>query len=350
MRVHGTRTCVFVGNLTISNQTIMNKTKLFTRNGPLHIGVRGTSRILMGLTLAALVVLSPADAAAQQQPINLGSAGRFAVLAASDITSIPTSAIKGDVGLSPSARSRIAGLTQPEVTGSIFAASDGGATAVMLTQAHGDLTTAYNESAGRTPVPAGPFLNPGSGNIGGLTLVPGLYKFTGEAIISGSDLTLSGGPTDVWIFQIGSALTVANGIQVVLAGGAQASNIFWQVGTSAILGTTVRFKGTILADQSIALRTLATLDGRALARIGAVTLDSTTITVPSPNTNSVILVSSPAVTSSYSEASGQSVNLGTQTITVPRSGNRQFYRILSRQSLTIRSISTSGANVVITYN
>ena len=141
------------------------------------------------------------DATAGQAPLDLGSSGRFAVLAASEITSVPTSALHGDVGLSPSARSKIAGLTPVEVVGTIFAADDGGADAVMLTGAQGDLTTAYNDAAGRTPVPDGPFLNPGSGNLGGLTLVSGLYKFTGAALISGSDLTLTGSASDVWIFR-----------------------------------------------------------------------------------------------------------------------------------------------------
>ena len=315
-----------------------------------HGGLNTTKRILLGVGLAVAVMLPHPDAKAAQTPVDLRSASRFAVLAGSGITSIPTSALKGDVGLSPSARSKITGLTQPEVNGSIFAADDGGAVAVMLTQAQGDLTTAYNDAAGRTPIPTGPFLNPGSGNLGGLTLVPGLYKFTGEALISGSDLTLTGSASDVWIFQIGSALTVANGIHVVLAGGAQASNIYWQVGTSATLGTTVIFKGSILADQSIALQTLATLDGRALARIAAVTLDSNTITVPNRITNTVTLVSAAVVTGPYTDAAGHSVNLATKTITVPMSGSMRYYRSVSGTALTITSISISGGNVIITYS
>jgi hypothetical protein len=124
-------------------------------------------------------------------------------------------------------------------------------------------------------------LNPGSGNLGGLTLSNGgLYKFTGAALISGSDLTLTGSATNVWIFQIASELTVDNGIQVILAGNAQASNIFWQVGTSAALGSTTIFEGTIMAHDSITFATGATLDGRALAQTAAVTLESTTITIP----------------------------------------------------------------------
>ena len=139
--------------------------------------------------------------AAVQAPVDLKSVSRFAVLAASEVTSIPTSHIQGDVGLSPAARSKIAGLTPVEVVGTMFAADDGGAVAVMLTAAQGDLTTAYNDAAGRTPVPTGSFLNPGGGNLGGLTLASGLYKFTGAALVSGSDLTLTGNA---------SALSVVN--------------------------------------------------------------------------------------------------------------------------------------------
>src|SRR5271156_5582265 len=231
--------------------------------------------------LAAAVILFHSDATAQQAPINLLSASRFSILAATEITVVPASAITGDVGLTPAARSYISGLTAPEVTGSIYAASDGGATAIMLTKAAGDLTTAFNDAAGRTPVPTGPFLNPGSGNLGGLNLTNGLYKFTSDALISGSDLTLTGSATDVWIFQIASGLNVDDGIQVILAGGAQASNIFWQVGTMAALGTTTIFEGNIMAHDAITFATGATLHGRALAQT-AVTLESTTITIPNP--------------------------------------------------------------------
>jgi hypothetical protein len=112
----------------------------------------------------------------------------------------------------------------------------------------------------------------------------------------------------------------------------------------------VIFKGSILADQSIALHTLATLDGRALARIAAVTLDSNTITVPDTATNAIILVSAAEVTGPYTYASGHSVNLETQIITVPMSGSRQFYRIRAGTASAITSITISGGNVVITYN
>lgn len=238
--------------------------------------------------LLALLCLAHAGYADEPlKPVNLRSTADFAVLAGSLVSNIPTSAITGDIGLSPAAGSKITGFGDTEVTGTLFTVDATGpagsvTAAEALTEAQGDLTLAYNDAAGREPVPAGDFLNPGAGNIGGLTLEPGLYKSTGALEITGSDLTLSGGEHDVWIFQIASDLNVGDGIKVTLEGGALAANVFWQVGTSATLGTTSEFKGTILADQSISLKTGATLDGRALASIAAVTLASSTVKVPPP--------------------------------------------------------------------
>lgn len=245
------------------------------------MGKYGAMSFLAG---AALLAVLPA-AAAPQEKVDLGSAERYVVLAGSLISNIPGSAITGDIGLSPAAGSFITGFGENEVTGTVFTTDATGpagsvAAASDLTTAKGDITIAYNDMAGRTPVPAGEFLNPGSGNIGGATLESGLYKFTGGASITGSDVTLTGGADEVWIFQIAADLVVGNGIKVILAGGARAGNIFWQVGTSATLGTTVVFKGTIVADQSISMNTGASLEGRALARIAAVTLASNAITRP----------------------------------------------------------------------
>jgi hypothetical protein len=118
----------------------------------------------------------------------------------------------------------------------------------LLTTAKGDMTTAYNDAAGRSPVPTGTFLNPGlvpgSADISGMNLAPGLYKFIGTASLTSADVTLTGGPNNVWIFQIASLLQVGNGVHVILAGGARAGNVFWQVGTSATIGTTAIFAGT----------------------------------------------------------------------------------------------------------
>ena len=259
--------------------------------------------------------------------VNLLSTPGFAILAASAVTNVPTSAITGDLGLSPAAGSSYdAGVTSGQVTGTIYAADATGPAgsvpaAAMLITAKGDLTIAYNNAAGRTPVPTGTFLDPGVGNIGGLTLPGGLYKFTGGAAISGSSVTLTGSVTDVWIFMMATTLTVESGMHVILAGDAKASNIFWQVGTSATLKTTSVTKGTIMADQSIALQTGATLDGRAMARIAAVTLASNTVTKTAVLPLSLNLGSAASfgVLSAAGITGDGSIkgNVGTTTLTIP---------------------------------
>jgi hypothetical protein len=252
---------------------------------PFHINAQMPRRlnpakkILKTFFVGTALILLPAEVMAGTPTVNLGSLSRFAVLAGSAVTSVPTSAIRGDVGISPAARSNITGLTPVEVNGSIFAADDGGAVAAMLTQAQGDLTTAYNDAAGRSL----DAVDVADADLGGRTLFPGLYKSSGTLAITGNlTLNAKGDPNAVFIFQMASTLTTSPGSQVILAGGANEGNIFWQVGTSASLGTTTIFKGNILADQSIALATGASLDGRALARIGAVTLQSNAITIPVP--------------------------------------------------------------------
>jgi hypothetical protein len=212
--------------------------------------------------------------------VPLAGASNFVILAGSLISNVPTSAITGDIGLSPAAGTFITGFGLTEVTGTIYTVggnSPAGSVpdATRLTTAKGDLTTAYNDAAGRTSTDIVTL----SGNIGGLTLTPGLYKSTSSLAISSGDLTFDakGTASSVFIIQIASALTTTSGRKVILSGGALASNIFWQVGSSATFGTTSVFKGTIMAMQSITFDTGATLDGRALARIGAVVMAGNTI-------------------------------------------------------------------------
>jgi hypothetical protein len=223
-----------------------------------------TKQILLSFFLAAAFMASHRTLlAAGPAPVNLGSTAHFTILAGAAITTTGGGTINGDVGASPIAGSAIH-LTQAQVNGTIYAVdASGPAGAViapsLLTTAKGDLTAAYNDAAGRTPTPTGPFLNPGSGNIVGLNLGPGLYKFTGTASITGGAVTFTGGPDDVWIFQCAADLEVGSMAQVVLAGGAQARNIFWQVGTSATIGTFAVFKGTIMASQAITMNTTSAM-------------------------------------------------------------------------------------------
>lgn len=219
-------------------------------------------------------------------PIDLGSAAHFTILAGAAITTTGGGMINGDIGASPISGTAIH-LTQAQVAGHIYAVDAAGPSgsiidAALLLTAKGDLTTAYNAAAGRTPVPSGPFLNPGAGNIGGLNLVPGLYKFTSTTLITGSNLTLTGGADDVWIFQCAADLQLGSGIQILLAGGAQARNIFWQVGTSAVIGTFASFQGTIMADQTITMGTSSTMNGRALAFTAGVTFNGNSGVLPTP--------------------------------------------------------------------
>ena len=217
-----------------------------------------------------------------QAEVNLRSTAGFAILAGSLISNVPTSAVTGDVGLSPAARSFITGFGLTEVTGTIYASDDVSPAGVptMLTAAKGDLTTAYNDAAGRTATDIVLL----AGNIGGLTLTPGLYKSSGSLEISSGDLTFDakGNADAVFIIQVASTLTTTSGRQVILSGSAKASNIFWQIGTSATLGTTSVFKGTIMADQAISLNTGATVEGRLFARIAGTTLAGNTVVRPLP--------------------------------------------------------------------
>ena len=218
-------------------------------------------------------------------PVDLGTAGNYVILAKSGVSTTGTSAITGNIGLSPAAASYITGFglimdasntfsTSALVTGQIYAADYTPPTPANMTAAVSDMETAYTDAAGRT-LPD--YTELGAGDITTMTLVPGLYKWGTGVLVSAAGVTLSGGANDVWIFQIAQDLTVANGAIVTLSGGALAKNIFWQVAGQTTLGTTSNFKGIILCQTLIEMQTGATLHGRALAQT-AVTLDAATIT------------------------------------------------------------------------
>lgn len=208
---------------------------------------------------------------ANQSAVSLGAASTFGVLAGSTVTNTGPTTVNGDLGVSPG--SAVTGFAPGTVNGGAIHATDS-----MAGEAQAALTVAYNNLAGRSTNPVSV-----SGNLGGSTLSPGLYKSTSGLEISSGDLTLDakGDPNAMFVFQIATTLNMSAGRSIVLTGGAKAANVFWQVGTSANLEANSVFKGSILADQSISLQTGANVNGRLLARIGGVTLQSNIVTVPS---------------------------------------------------------------------
>jgi hypothetical protein len=194
--------------------------------------------------------------------ISLAGASNFAILAGSAVTNTGATIVTGDLGLCPG--TSIGGFP-PGILNGTQHIND-----AIADQAKLDLTAAYNDAKGRTSTEIVTL----SGNIGGLTLTPGLYKSTSSLAISSGDLTFDaqGNANASFIIQIASSLTTTSGRKVILTGGASASNIFWQVGSSATFGTTSVFKGTVLVMQSITFNTGASLDGRALTRTGGITM------------------------------------------------------------------------------
>ena len=213
--------------------------------------------------------------------VDLGTAGDYVILAKTAINNSGTSAITGDLGLSPAATSYITGLSltdftgyaeSAQVTGQVFAADMADPTPANLTTAVENMITAYNDAAGRSSID---FLELGTGDIGGKTLTPGVYKWTNTVTIP-ADVTISGNSTDVWIFQIAEDLTMSSAVNIILNGGAQAENIFWQVAGQATLGTTSHFEGVILSMTGVTFQTGASINGKVLAQT-AVVLDGNTV-------------------------------------------------------------------------
>jgi hypothetical protein len=211
-------------------------------------------------------------------PVNLKSASPFAVLTKSGVTDVPASVITGDVGSSPITGAAM-NLTCSEVTGKSYSVDAAGplpcriTDATLLTAAIKDMMSAYTDAAGRTLPTA---TNLGAGEIGGLTITPGLYKW-GTGVTISTDVTLSGGPNDVWIFQIAQTLNQAGATHVVLSGGALAKNVFWQSFGDVTIQATAQFNGVILSQTSINLKTGASVNGQLLAQT-QVTLEQNTVT------------------------------------------------------------------------
>ncbi len=221
-------------------------------------------------------------------PVVLGKAGGFVILAKSGISTTGNTAVTGDLGISPFAGSSITGFsmiappttyaTSALVTGRVYAADYDSPTPENLTSSVSDMMTAYLDAAGRAP----DYTELGAGDIGGKTLAPAVYKWNTDVSIP-ADVTLSGGPNDVWIFQIAGNLVQASGVAVTLKGGALPKNIFWQIAGAADHATTAHFEGVELCETAIVYKTGATANARLMAQT-AVVLDANTIVQPSGGT------------------------------------------------------------------
>jgi hypothetical protein len=274
------------------NFSTCRKVLIRPRVGALAIGA---------VAIAIFGLANVADATATSVP--LGTTFSFGVLAASTVTNTGPTVINGDVGLSPG--TSVTGFPPGTMNGTLYAAD------AVSGQAQSDLTTAYNNAAGQGPT------TPIVADLGGQTLTAGVYNSASSIGLTGT-LTLNGGgnPDSVFVFQAhSSTLTTASSSQVVLINGAQACNVFWQVGSSATLGTNSNFVGTILARQSITVTTNVTIAGRVLAENGAVTLDSDTITPSSCATTSTTSATTTTTASSTGTSSATTVP-GTVTTTV----------------------------------
>lgn len=274
--------------------TYIGKTAFFKSTSNLATGTLYTATVSTGVkdmagnvlvtdkvwsfTTATVVAHGPA-------PVLLGTSANYAILAKTAVSTVPASVITGDVGVSPAATSFLTGFsltmvgttaaTSTQVTGSLYGADMTAPTSTYLTTAVSDMETAYTDAAGR---PTPDFLNLGSGEIGGQTLAPGLYKWTTGVTIS-TNVTISGAADDVWIFQIPGDLLVNSNQLVTLGGTAKAKNIFWQVAGTVTVMSGAHFEGIALSQTSITLGTGATMNGRALAQT-AVDLDQSTVTNP----------------------------------------------------------------------
>jgi hypothetical protein len=244
----------------------------------MNVFKRHSNKLLVAVLLA--IFATGTANATSPSPVQLGTAGTFAILSKTGITNVYQSEIVGNVGTSPITGTSLL-LTCEEVSGQVYTvdAVDNlpctTVDATFLTSAVGDMGLAYDNAAGRV---APDFTDLGAGEIGGLTLEPGLYRWASDLLIS-TDVTLAGGPNDVWIFQVAGKLNQSNSTRVTLTGGALAKNIVWQVAGSVTLGTDAHFEGIVLGKTLIAVNTGASVNGRLLAQT-AVTLQKNAITAP----------------------------------------------------------------------
>jgi hypothetical protein len=286
--------------------------------------------LVTGIAFLTLAAFGTQSAMAATATVNLGTSSSFAVLAGSAITNTGPTVIGGNIGLSPG--TSITGFPPgSQSSGSTYIANG------VSLDAENDLITASNDAAGRTP------FTTVSGDLGGSTLVSGVYRSTSSMGLTGTVTLNGGGNADsVFVFQAASTLTTASASSVVLENGAQACNVFWQVGSSATLGTTTNFAGTILATASATLNTGATVNGRVLALSGAVTMDDNTITVPTCLLATSTTTTTAATTTTTATGSTTSTTGVSTTSTTVAGGT-------SGVTTTLAPISASAATTTPTF-
>jgi len=249
------------------------------------------SVLLSVMGLCAITAVGPAQAATVLTgPIDLGTSGTYGTLAGSALTNTGPTTVGGDIGVNPG--SSITGFSAAPNGTNTGAVNDDNQAAL---QAQTDLTTAYNNAAGLTPTSSG------LAELSGMSLTPGVYSGGALSLSDNGALTLAGTSADsVWVFQAASSLTIGSATHIIITGGASACNVFWQVGSSATIGTSAQFQGTILAADSVTAATGATVTGRLLASSAAVTLESNVITVPTDCSagSTPVQSDSPAISSS----------------------------------------------------
>ncbi|KAK4698228.1 hypothetical protein P7C70_g8054, partial [Phenoliferia sp. Uapishka_3] len=233
--------------------------------------------------LLAFLALSSVAFAAGPAPVNLGTAGNYAILAKTGVSTVPQSSITGDLGASPVAKTYYTGFsttdsetgtyaTSQQVNGRLYAANDASPTPSVLTTAVSDMQTAFTDAASRSNPD---YLNLGGGTVSGYTFAPGLYNWGSDVQIT-ADCYVNGTANDTWIFQISGELTVASATKLILSGGAAPGNIVWVVSQSVTLGSTSEFNGIMLGQTALHMNTGASINGRLLAQ-SAVTLQSATV-------------------------------------------------------------------------
>jgi hypothetical protein len=289
-------------------------------------------------------------------PVSLGEAENYVILAKTAISTVPTSAITGDLGISPAAATYITGFslisatgyaTSSQLTGRAYAADMANPTPANLTTAVSNMEAAFTDAAGR---PDPDFSELYVGNIGGRELSPGLYNWSGT-VTAPTSFEISGGPNDVWIFQIAGDLSISSDVRVTLSGGARARNIFWQVSGGVSVGTNAHLEGVVLSMTAITLLEGASLNGRALAQT-AVTLDKNTVTEPASGTtagNEGPLPSELTLSGNYPNPFSPATHIGF-ALPAPSMVHLAVYDMLGREVAVLVSESRAAGHHQVTWN